>query len=412
VEPPALLLAVEGLLLLSAFTGVHLVHRLFAPLRLVQESAQLLQENDFTTRFRPFGQPEVDALVDVYNRMADTLRAERVRVQEQHHFLERLVQASPTGTVILDLDGLVTLVNPAAARLLQATPQELAGRPLRGLASPLVDALVALPAGASAVVPLWGGERVRCQHGTFIDRGFPRSFYTIEELTEELRRHERAAYEKLIRMLSHEVNNSVTAAHSLLESCLTYAPQLRSEDRGDFEHALAVVMGRMTQLSAFMGSFADVVRLPPPRREPCDLVEMAAGVLRLLGPLAEARGIGWRWDVQEPLSAVSVDRAQMEQVLVNVVKNALEAIGSNGTVIVRTLRRDGREALVVEDSGAGIAPDARPHLFTAVLQHQGARTGHPASLSSRRCWPSTTVPSRSKGPRAVPRASPSSSEQG
>ena len=75
------------------------------------------------------------------------------------------------------------------------------------------------------------------QHGTFLDRGFRRSFYLLEELTEELRQSEKAAYEKLIRMLSHEVNNTVGASNSLLNSCLSYASQLQPDDRADFEHA-------------------------------------------------------------------------------------------------------------------------------------------------------------------------------
>ncbi len=81
-----------------------------------------------------------------------------------------------------------------------------------------------------------------------------------------LRRYERLAYEKLIRMLSHEVNNSAGAAGSLLHSCLNYAPQLRAGDREDFEDALRVVITRTEHLSSFMKGFADVVRLPPPRR--------------------------------------------------------------------------------------------------------------------------------------------------
>ena len=101
-----------------------------------------------------------------------------------------------------------------------------------------------------------------------MDRGFSRTFLLIEELTEELRQAEKAAYEKLIRMLSHEVNNSVAASNSLLTSCLVFAEQLPGESRADLEGALHVVMNRTAQLGAFMKAFADVVRLPEPRPRP------------------------------------------------------------------------------------------------------------------------------------------------
>ena len=105
---------------------------------------------------------------------------------------------------------------------------------------------------------------MRVQRGTFLDRGFARSFLLLEELTEELRQSEKAAYEKLIRMMSHEVNNSVGASSSLLQSSLSYSAQLSGDDRADFERALQIAIDRMGQLNVFMRSFADVVRLPPP----------------------------------------------------------------------------------------------------------------------------------------------------
>jgi nitrogen fixation/metabolism regulation signal transduction histidine kinase len=130
---------------------------------------------------------------------------------------------------------------------------------------------------------------VRVLHGTFLDRGFRRSFYLLEELTDELRHSEKTAYEKLIRMLSHEVNNTVGASNSLLNSCLTYGVQLTPHDRADFEHALGVVIARTEQLSAFMASFADVVRLPSPQLALVDPAALVDGLLGLIRADAASR---------------------------------------------------------------------------------------------------------------------------
>ena len=125
-----------------------------------------------------------------------------------------------------------------------------------------------------------GARRVKCHHGTFVDRGFPRSFLLIEELTEELRQFERAAYEKLIRVMSHEVNNTVAASNSLLHSSLAYAGELDAGNRHDFEQAIGIVIERTEQLGSFMRRFADVFRLPPPLTGSCDLLPDSAGHCR------------------------------------------------------------------------------------------------------------------------------------
>src|SRR5206468_181847 len=174
-----------------------------------------------------------------------------------------------------------------------------------------------------------GSRRIKCHRSEFLDRGFARPFYVLEEMTEELRQSEKAAYEKLIRMMSHEVNNSVGAAASLLQSCLHYKDQIRMDDREDFASALEVVIARTGRLSAFMKSFSDVVRIPPPKREPADLRTALEKTVALFAEEARRRNIAWRWEIEMDWT-VSIDPIQIEQVFVNILKNAIEAIGKNG----------------------------------------------------------------------------------
>jgi signal transduction histidine kinase len=359
----AWLLGLEVALTASLLTGLALVRALFGTLEVLREGAQLLAESDFTSRFRETGRPEMDDLIRVYNRMADHLREERVRTQEQHYFLAQILEVSPTGVLILDYGGRVESVNPAAERLLGLAPAEAKGRRLDELGGPLAGGLETLRAGESRVVPARGGRRVRVRHGTFLDRGFTRSFVLLEELTEELRQFEKAAYEKLIRMMSHEVNNSVGAVSSLLHSSLALGEGLPPDARADLQSALRVAVNRTEQLGAFMRGFAEVVRLPPPRLAPCDVRGLLEGIVRLLSPDAERRCIRWQWDAAEGLPAVALDRIQMEQVFVNVVKNALEAIGRDGTVTFRLGRRGSRPFVTVEDTGPGLPAEVRANLF-------------------------------------------------
>ena len=220
------LFAAELVFVISFALGLGLLRSFARSLDFVRDSAQLLEDSDFMSRVREVGEPDIDRLVRVYNRMVGSLRDERVRIEEQHQFLARVLRESPGGILVLDFERRIELINPAAARLLQTRGADVVGAAFASIDRPLVAQLDALTAGESRVVTIWGGRRVRAAHGTFVDRGFRRSFYLLEELTEELRQSEKAAYEKLIRMLSHEVNNTVGASNSLLNSCLSYASQL------------------------------------------------------------------------------------------------------------------------------------------------------------------------------------------
>jgi two-component system, NtrC family, nitrogen regulation sensor histidine kinase NtrY len=361
---PVALLALEVVLAFSLACGILLAKRLFGALSLAREAQQLLDDGDFMSRVREVGQPEVDRMIRLFNRLSDHLRDERVRLQEQQNFLAKILAVSPLGILFLDFDGRVAYLNPAGERLLQQPAAQVMGKRLEQVAGPVSAALQALAVNESTVVSLWGGRRIRCQHGSFLDRGFARGYMLIEELTEELRQFEKAAYGKLIRMMSHEVNNSVGASNSLLHSCLNYAGHLPEEHRDDFSAALSIAISRTEQLDAFMRSFADVIRLPKPALQPCDVREVLERVAQLFRAQCDERRVDWRWEVDEPTGPVMMDRAQMEQVFINLTKNALEAIGREGAITVRLSRRDGRPAVVVEDSGPGLSPEARQNLFT------------------------------------------------
>lgn len=362
-DRPWWLLAAEVLFAVSLVLGYLLLRAFFVPLRLIRTGAELVAEQDFTSTFQPVGQPEMDALIGVYNRMIEELRGERLRLQEQHHFLGQVLEASPAGVLLLDHDGRVSEANPAAGRLLGVPEAELGGLRVEEVPGPLGDGLAALPGGASRMVAA-GSRRLKLSRGELYDRGFPRGFFLLEELTEELRASEKAAYEKLIRTLSHEVNNSIGPVRSLLESVAEHRESLPPADRRDFDRALEVAGTRLDHLGSFMRGYAEVVRLPPPERRPCDVAALVDEILVLLRPELARRRIASEWDERENAAPIDLDRNQVEQVLVNVLRNAMEAIGEDGRIALSLTRKDGRPTLTIRDSGPGVPEEARTHLFT------------------------------------------------
>jgi two-component system, NtrC family, nitrogen regulation sensor histidine kinase NtrY len=359
------LIAIELVFVVSLAFGVAIVSRLSSTLVTVRQSAQMLREGEFTTRFLEVGHPDVDTMIRVYNRMVDDLREERVRLQEQQYFLGQLLAASPAGVIVLDHDGRVSAVNPAAARLLQAPANAIEGRSLAGLRSPLAEALDRTVPGDTCAVTLSNGGRVRGQCATFVERGHPRRFYLVEELTEELRQTEKSAYEKLIRMMSHEVNNTVGATRSLLQSSIAYGEGLPAPRQAELQEALGIAGNRLERLNSFMRGFADVVRMPQPVKRPADVARLLDASVRLVQAQTGESRIAWVRERDGGPGVIDMDEAQMEQALINVLRNAVEALpAEGGTITVRSGQQDGNAFIEIEDSGPGIPDEARPHLFT------------------------------------------------
>ena len=186
----------------------------------------------------------------------------------------------------------------------------------------------------------------------------------IEELTEELRQAERAAYEKLIRVMSHEVNNTVASSTSLLQSSLTYAGELA---------ARAGATSRPRSASSSRARPAQHVHeAASPTSSGCrrrrgshaSSWRSSSAWCALLSARPDAAGIAWRWELDAPSIRVHAIAAQMEQAILNVVKNAVEAVDGTGDGHDPVDVEDGPPTLVVEDSGAGLTPEAQANLFT------------------------------------------------
>ena len=364
VEHPVLFVGGEVGLLGSLALAWQLYRSLLRPVRLLAAGTAALAAQDFSLKFNPVGQPELDQLALVYNQMLEALRQERIGQHEQSVLLERLVAASPAGILLLDFEDRITSTNAAAARALGEPAASLPGRAVAALPVPWGPALAALAVGQPQTLRLPGGQTYRAAAARFLDRGFARRFVVLEELTHELRAQEKQAYEQLIRLVAHEVNNSVGAVNSLLGSFGHYAPQLAAPDQADFTQALAVSIARNTQLADFVAAYARLVRLPPPAPHPLDLHQLLRDLARLLAPQSAAQGIRWHWHLasEDPLW-VAADSQQLGQALLNVAKNALEAIGpAGGNVWVRTTTAP--PALALENDGAPLTPEVSQQLFT------------------------------------------------
>lgn len=358
--------AVEAVALFSMFFLVYFYRKIIKPLDTIATGLNLLREQDFSSRLSPVGQREADKIVDIFNRMMAQLKDERLRLREQNHFLDLLIKASPMGVIILDFDNRITMINPSAKGML-GCGDDCLGRNIADIDIPLMRHIALIPQGETLTVKISGIEVYSLSRLSFQDRGFAHPFVLIEPLTEQLHKAERNAYEKVIRMIAHEVNNTMGGITSILETAKDMLHTATSEtfvdDAAEIGEAMLVCEERGRRLSSFITRFAEVVKIPAPQLQPCDLNDSARYCARFVEGLCRAKGIELSMQLHTGGVPVSIDVALFEQVLVNILKNSVESIGGKGgRIIISTTAQPA--SIVICDNGRGISAEVSQLLFT------------------------------------------------
>ena len=324
---PTLFYVTEGFVVLILFYLWYFYRKTIRPYDTLIGGMELVKDLDLTTRLAPSGQHETDVIVRTFNDLLGRLRSEHLRLEEQYTFLNLLIEASPMGVIQCDLNGNTTSMNPAAREILSPSIEET---------------IHALPLGETTTVRIPGGPQLfRISHLSFPDRGFQHPFFLIESLTSEIRLAEKAAYERVIRMIAHEVNNSVAGIIGSLT--------------GDEAE-------RLTALSSFVSRFAEVVKIPQPQLQLCDLSEEVEACRPFLENLCTQAHVHIDFRLTDEAVPVHLDTVLFQQVLINIVKNAVESIGTTQGLV--TLEVTTPATLTITDNGHGIPPAIAKNLFT------------------------------------------------
>ena len=338
----------EVFIILSVIISLNLYKQLVQPLSYLKEGISAIKDKDFNVKFLFTGKQEVDQLVDVYNRMIDELRTERTKQQEQHFFLEKLIQTSPTGIIVLDYNEQVKQINPKAKEILGANTIAV------------LDQLKSIKSGSSKTIKLDGLRSYKVQKSKFIDRGFERSFIMMEELTAEIVEAEKNVYNKVIRMMAHEVNNTIGPVNSIMNMALVNFQKNKTDIA--LQNALQVAIDRNYNLNGFMRNFAELVKLPEAQLQHLDVLPLLKSVIDLAKYGVKDKTIQFDLVLPEMAYPIWADVRLLEQALINILKNAIEAIDLTGTIKVYLDQLNGE--LVISDNGKGIAESDVDQLFS------------------------------------------------
>jgi two-component system, NtrC family, nitrogen regulation sensor histidine kinase NtrY len=336
------------------------------PLQTLANVVAALREEDYS--FRARGAISDDALGELsleVNALADLLADQRIRAIEATALLRRVVEEIDAPLFAFDPDRVLRLVNPAGEKLLQQAAVRLLGRTADeiGLADCLSvqsEALVALPANSS-------NARWLVRQSKFREKGVPHTLIVLSDVSRALREEERSAWQRLIRVLGHELNNSLAPIKSIAGSLSTRLAeaQLNPEDRKDFERGLAIIEDRTASLNRFLQAYRQLAQMPPPTLKKVALFPIVERVAFLETRMAVEIFRG-------PDVMLMVDADQIEQMLINLVRNAVEAAlepshdddrSSNSTTVVEIqkpqvtlnwLVEDQNLVLTIDDNGLGL----------------------------------------------------------
>ena len=289
------------------------------PLQTLANVVAALREEDYS--FRARGVAAEDALGELsleVNALADLLADRRIRAIEATALLRRVVEEIDAPLFAFDPDRVLRLVNPAGEKLLQQAAVRLLGRTAGeiGLADCLNaanESLVALPANTSSA-------RWLVRQSKFREKGVPHTLVVLSDVSRALREEERSAWQRLIRVLGHELNNSLAPIKSIAGSLGSRLAeiQLNPGQRRDFERGLAIIEDRTASLNRFLQAYRQLAQMPPPVMKKVALPPMIERVVFLETRMVVAISRG-------PDVTLMVDSDQIEQMLINLVRNAVEA---------------------------------------------------------------------------------------
>lgn len=335
-----------GALVATAWLVRRHMRRISYPLHTLSGLLEALREGDYSLRGVQGGVLG-DVVYDV-NALAERLQQERLAYEESSHLLGKTLAALDSAVFAFDESLRLRLVNPAGQRLLDRSRDQLFGRSAdelgfgEWLASPSMRVVSHGFAG--------GMGRYEIRHAPLRSGGRGGRLLVVNDVGRVLREEERQAWQRLLRVLGHELNNSLAPIRSMagtLAALLARDP-LPDDWRADFQGGVEIIAHRAESLGRFLASYSRLARLPPPQQRSIELGVLVRKVARLEQRLAVQVEEGEAM----PLHA---DPDQLEQALINLVRNAVEAAPA-GTVRMRW-RREGAHALIeVEDDGPGLPP--------------------------------------------------------
>jgi two-component system nitrogen regulation sensor histidine kinase NtrY len=342
------------LILLLAWVGfaAAVKERFAYSMRTLANLLGALRDGDFSFRLRMDDQGSLGEVYSQINEMAETLHQQRLGAMEATALLQKVISEIDVSIFAFDARGLLRLINKSGEQLIQLPAEQAMGESAEHLG--LAPYLIGPVSLVTRAVFRGGAGQWSVRRGDFRESGQPHQLLVLSDITRPLREEELHAWQRLVRVLGHEINNSLTPVKSLSSSLLTLVSRetLPEDWKDDVRSGLNVISNRCDALNRFTGAYARLARLPQPKPQPMRVAEWIDRVVRLEQRLSVRVTPG-------PDITIRADADQLDQLLINILRNAVDASLERGGSVSLAWREDyvGVEILV-DDEGHGIANPA------------------------------------------------------
>ena len=354
-SPPRASLFLPVVLSLWSLYALFMLRRaVLAPLRTTSALLQGLREGNFSVRARgDHGDDDLGSLLAEFNALAAWLQTQRLTEVEASALLTTVMSELESAVLAFDDRHVLRLANPAAARLFARPVAKVLGLTARDLGC---ESLLQSRAPGLVTLDMPGASgRWDVRHSSFRQDGLAHHLLVLNDVSRALREEERAAWRRLIRVLSHELNNSLTPITSIANSLDRFVERAEMDEasRSDVRRGLGVIESRAEALNRFLRGYATLAKLPPPKVQDVPIGPIVERVAALQpSPLLQV--------VPGPDLVVRADPDQLEQLLINLVRNALDAAHEAGGLaqVEWAIERTGDVEIRIVDEGPGVTAGA------------------------------------------------------
>lgn len=328
-----------------------------------------------------------------FNEVLEAFRKARSEKEEHWQYLNTVVQQVGTGLLSFDTEGNVELINATAKKYLRA-PQIHNISEIKASSEDLYNLLLELKPGSNRLYQLDHKTNLAIYATELILRNDSYKLITMQNIQPELQQKEIESWQNLTRVLRHEIMNSITPIASLTSTMKEILVEDIKERNGIFElgtdtvddlqDGLNTIEGRSQGLIRFIDAYRDYTSIPAPKLKTLDLTEMIDHITNLLKVEIRKSGVEVKWEVQPEDLQINADEELMEQVLINMVKNAIEAVfdRKDPKVYINCMEDEHNHVLIkIRDNGHGILPEAQEKIFIPFYTTKKTGSGIGLALS-------------------------------
>jgi len=386
----------------STWMGLYLAKRITRPVQMLSEAAKEIGAGHYDHRIEHEGSDEFGSMVEAFNAMAAEVAQSRRRLEragldlERKHdegegrrrYIEAILERIATGVVSIDRAGRIGTINPSALRLLELTGDVIGNAAVDVFARPdLAPVNDVLDQAARAKMDSFAQEVALVRDGrerhvvaaatrvAGTDGSFDGTVLVVDDVTPLIRAQKVAAWREVARRLAHEIKNPLTpiqlSAERLRRKLSDVAPPLQDL----VQECTSTIIGEVESLKGLVDEFSQFARMPAPRAVPTELHAFLSDTLAIYDGLFASVEFQKHYD--PAVTQVRLDPEQMKRVMINLIDNAIEAMGRQGTIVIETARDvpNSLVRIVVSDTGPGIPAAERDKLFLPYYSTKGRGSG-------------------------------------